>query len=84
MAAGSTSDCREKRQSCVSRSSKIRSENAILVLRLLDTNDIIVLSIIVLSDRQVVELFHLQFVRLLCSGPDKNRFGELLGTLLDK
>ena len=27
-----------------------------------------------LSDRQVVELFHLQFVRLLCSGPDKDRF----------
>jgi len=25
----------------------------------------------VLSDRQVVELFHLQFVRLLCAGPDK-------------
>src|SRR5207248_5937323 len=27
-----------------------------------------------LSDRQVVELFHLHFVRLLCSGPDKDRF----------
>ena len=27
-----------------------------------------------LSDRQIVELFHLQFVRLLCSGPDKDRF----------
>lgn len=27
-----------------------------------------------LSNRQVVELFHLQFVRLLCAGPDKNRF----------
>ena len=27
-----------------------------------------------LSDRQVVELFHLQFVRLLCAGPDKDRF----------
>ena len=26
------------------------------------------------SDRQIVELFHLQFVRLLCAGPDKNRF----------
>lgn len=28
----------------------------------------------VLSDRQNVELFHLQFVRLLCAGPDKDRF----------
>jgi predicted nucleotidyltransferase component of viral defense system len=28
----------------------------------------------VLSDRQIVEFFHLQFVRLLCSGPDKDRF----------
>jgi predicted nucleotidyltransferase component of viral defense system len=28
----------------------------------------------VLSDRQAVELFHLHFVRLLCSGPDKDRF----------
>ncbi len=27
-----------------------------------------------LSDRQAVELFHLHFVRLLCSGPDKGRF----------
>jgi predicted nucleotidyltransferase component of viral defense system len=27
-----------------------------------------------LSDSQVVELFHLHFVRLLCSGPDKARF----------
>src|SRR6267378_6013021 len=27
-----------------------------------------------LSARQVVELFHLHFVRLLCSGPDKDRF----------
>src|SRR5512146_2202291 len=27
-----------------------------------------------LSDRQVVELFHLHFVRLLCLGPDKDRF----------
>src|SRR5207248_3307981 len=27
-----------------------------------------------LSDRQAVELFHLHFVRLLCSGPDKDRF----------
>ncbi len=27
-----------------------------------------------LSDRQIVELFHLQFVRLLGSGPDKDRF----------
>ena len=27
-----------------------------------------------LSDRQIVELFHLQFVRLLCAGPDKDRF----------
>ena len=27
-----------------------------------------------LSDRQAVELFHLHFVRLLCSGPDKERF----------
>ncbi len=27
-----------------------------------------------LSDRQIVELFHLQFVRLICSGPDKDRF----------
>jgi len=26
------------------------------------------------SDRQIVELFHLHFVRLLCSGPDKDRF----------
>jgi predicted nucleotidyltransferase component of viral defense system len=28
----------------------------------------------VFSDRQNVELFHLQFVRLLCAGPDKGRF----------
>jgi Nucleotidyl transferase AbiEii toxin, Type IV TA system len=28
----------------------------------------------VLSDRQVVELFHLHLVRLLCSGPDRDRF----------
>jgi len=28
----------------------------------------------VFSDRQIVELFHLQFVRLLCAGPDKDRF----------
>ena len=27
-----------------------------------------------LTDRQGVELFHLQFVRLLCAGPDKDRF----------
>jgi len=27
-----------------------------------------------LSDRQLVELFHLHFVRLLCTGPDKDRF----------
>src|SRR5438034_9849171 len=27
-----------------------------------------------LSDRQVVELFHLHFVRLLCAGPEKDRF----------
>ena len=27
-----------------------------------------------LLDRQAVELFHLHFVRLLCSGPDKDRF----------
>ena len=27
------------------------------------------------SDRQVVELFHLHFVRLLCAGGDKDRFG---------
>jgi predicted nucleotidyltransferase component of viral defense system len=27
-----------------------------------------------LSDRQVVEFFHLQYVRLLCAGPDKHRF----------
>src|SRR2546428_11816650 len=27
-----------------------------------------------LLDRQAVELFHLQFVRLLCSGPDRDRF----------
>jgi hypothetical protein len=26
------------------------------------------------SDWQIVELFHLHFVRLLCSGPDKGRF----------
>src|SRR3954467_6554210 len=26
------------------------------------------------SDRQVVEFFHLHFVPLLCSGPDKDRF----------
>src|SRR5438128_3271513 len=26
------------------------------------------------SDPQLVELFHLHFVRLLCSGPDKDRF----------
>jgi len=26
------------------------------------------------SDRQVVELFHLHFVRLLCAGPDKDHF----------
>jgi hypothetical protein len=31
-------------------------------------------SSIVLSDRQTVELFHLQFIRLLCSGPDRDRF----------
>ena len=29
---------------------------------------------LMLSDRQVVEVFHLHFVRLLCSGPDKDRF----------
>jgi Nucleotidyl transferase AbiEii toxin, Type IV TA system len=28
----------------------------------------------VLSDRQAVEFFHLQFIRLLCAGPDRNRF----------
>ena len=28
----------------------------------------------VLADRQAIELFHLQFVRLLCAGPDKDRF----------
>jgi predicted nucleotidyltransferase component of viral defense system len=28
----------------------------------------------VLTDRQAVELFHLQFVRLLAAGPDKDRF----------
>jgi hypothetical protein len=28
----------------------------------------------VLADRQAVEHFHLQFLRLLCSGPDKDRF----------
>ena len=28
-----------------------------------------------LSDRQIVELFHLHFVRLLCAGADRNRFG---------
>ena len=27
-----------------------------------------------LSDRQAVELFHLQFLRLLCAGPGKDRF----------
>ena len=27
-----------------------------------------------LTDRQTVELFHLHFVRLLCSGPEKDRF----------
>lgn len=27
-----------------------------------------------LTDRQAVELFHLQFLRLLCAGPDKDRF----------
>jgi predicted nucleotidyltransferase component of viral defense system len=27
-----------------------------------------------LSDRQVVELFHLHLLRLLCSGPDRDRF----------
>ena len=27
-----------------------------------------------LSDRQTIELFHLHFLRLLCSGPDKERF----------
>ena len=27
-----------------------------------------------LTDRQAVEFFHLQFVRLLCAGPDKDRF----------
>ena len=26
------------------------------------------------TDRQVVEIFHLHFVRLLCAGPDKDRF----------
>src|SRR2546422_194959 len=29
----------------------------------------------VLSDRQIVELFHLHFVRLLCAGADRHRFG---------
>ena len=29
----------------------------------------------VLSHRQIVELFHLHFVRLLCAGADKDRFG---------
>jgi hypothetical protein len=29
----------------------------------------------VLSDRQIVELFHLHFVRLLCAGADRGRFG---------
>jgi hypothetical protein len=29
----------------------------------------------VLSDRQIVELFHLHFVRLLCAGADRARFG---------
>jgi hypothetical protein len=29
----------------------------------------------VLSDRQIVELFHLHFVRLLCAGADRDRFG---------
>jgi len=28
----------------------------------------------VISDRQAVELFHLHFVRLLCSGPSKGSF----------
>ena len=28
-----------------------------------------------LSDRQIVELFHLHFVRLLCAGADRDRFG---------
>jgi predicted nucleotidyltransferase component of viral defense system len=28
----------------------------------------------VLSDRQAVELFHLHLVRILCAGPDKDRF----------
>jgi Nucleotidyl transferase AbiEii toxin, Type IV TA system len=28
----------------------------------------------VFSDLQIVELFHLYFVRALCSGPDKDRF----------
>jgi Nucleotidyl transferase AbiEii toxin, Type IV TA system len=28
----------------------------------------------VLTDHQAVEFFHLQFVRLLCAGPDKDRF----------
>ena len=28
-----------------------------------------------LSDRQIVELFHLHFVRLLCAGADRHRFG---------
>ena len=32
-------------------------------------------SLAMLSDRQVVELFHLHFLRLLCAGPDKARFG---------
>lgn len=27
-----------------------------------------------LSDRQAVEFFHLQFIRLLCAGPDRERF----------
>src|SRR5437879_12806370 len=27
-----------------------------------------------LSDHQAVEVFHLHFIRLLCSGPDKDRF----------
>jgi len=29
----------------------------------------------VLSDRQIVELFHLHFVRLFCAGADRHRFG---------
>ena len=45
--------------------------NLYAVARLTERRCIVGMS---LADRQAVELFHLQFVRLLCAGPDKDRF----------